>query len=88
LVDRWVAAHNARHVHRTTGCTPAQRLQPSVTRPLEGNADDIFCLKEERKVAKNHTITLDGVTYTLPSEPCLVAFKVQLHIHPGERIRV
>jgi hypothetical protein len=88
LVDRWVAAYNARHVHRTTGCTPAQRLQPSVTRPLEGNADDIFCLKEERKVAKNHTITLDGVTYTLPSEPCLVAFKVQLHIHPGERIRV
>ena len=88
LVDRWVAAYNAWHVHRATGCTPAQRLQPSVTRPLEGNADDIFCLKEERKVAKDHTITLDGVTYTLPSEPCLVAFKVQLHIHPAERIRV
>ena len=88
LVDRWVAAYNSQHVHRGTGCTPAQRLQPSVTRPLEGNADDIFCLKEERKVAKDHTITLDGVTYTLPSEPCLVAFKVQLHIHPGERIRV
>jgi len=28
------------------------------------------------------------VTYTLPDEPCLVAFKVQLHIHPGERLRV
>ena len=88
LVDRWVAAYNAWHVHRATGCTPVQRLQPSVTRPLEGNAADIFCLKEERKVAKDHTITLDGVTYTLPSEPCLVAFKVQLHIHPGEQIRV
>lgn len=88
LVDRWVAAYNSRHVHRGTGCTPAQRLQLSITRPLEGNADDIFCLKEERKVAKDHTFTLDGVTYTLPSEPCLVAFKVQLHIHPGERIRV
>jgi transposase InsO family protein len=88
LVDRWVTAYNAWHVHRAIGCTPAQRLQPSVTRPLQGNADDIFCLKEERKVAKDHTITLDGVTYTLPSEPCLVAFKVQLHIHPAERIRV
>jgi len=88
LVDRWVAAYNAWHVHRGTGCTPAQRLQPSVTCPLQGNADDIFCLKEERKVAKDHTFTLGGVTYTLPSEPCLVAFKVQLHIHPGEKIRV
>ncbi len=88
LVDRWVAAYNANHLHRSTGCTPAQRLQPSVTRPLLGNTDDIFCLKEERKVTKDHTFTLDGVTYTLPNEPCLVAFKVQLHIHPGQRVRV
>lgn len=88
LVERWVETYNHQHIHRATGCTPAQRLQPSVARPLEGNADDLFCLKEERKVAKDHTITLDGLTYTLPSEPCLVAFKVQLHIHPGERVRV
>jgi putative transposase len=88
LVDRWVEEYNARHVNRDTGCTPAERLQPSVTRPLDGEPDDVFCLKEERKVAKDHTITLDGVSYTLPSEPCLVAFKVQLHIHPAERLRV
>jgi len=88
LVDRWVEEYSSRHVNRDTGCTPAERLQPSVARPLEGNPDDIFCLKEERKVAKDHTITLDGVSYTLPSEPCLVAFKVQLHIHPGERLWV
>lgn len=80
--------YNQRHVNRDTGCTPAERLQPAVTRPLEGNADDVFCLKEERKVAKDHTIKLHGATDTLPSEPCLVAFKVQLHIHPGERLRV
>jgi transposase len=88
LVDRWVEEYNSGHVNRDTGCTPAERLEPSVARPLEGSPDDIFCLKEERKVAKDHTFTLDGVTYTLPSEPCLVAFKVQLHIHPGERLRV
>lgn len=88
LVDRWVEEYNSGHVNRDTGCTPAERLEPSVARPLEGSPDDIFCLKEERKVAKDHSITLDGVTYTLPSEPCLVAFKVQLHIHPGERLRV
>ena len=88
LIDEWVEAYNARHVNRDTGCTPTERLQPSVTRSLEGEPDDIFCLNEEPRVAKDHTISLDGVTYTLPSEPVLVAFKVQLHIHPGERIRV
>jgi transposase len=88
LLDEWVETYNARHINRDTGCTPAERRTPSATRPLEGSPDDIFCLKEERKVAKDHTISLAGVTYTLPSEPCLVAFKVQLHIHPGERLRV
>jgi len=88
LLDEWVEQYNARHVNRDTGCTPAERLSPSVTRSLQGSLDDIFCLKKERKVAKDHTISLDGVTYTLPSEPVLVAFKVQLHIHPGERLRV
>jgi hypothetical protein len=88
LLDRWVEDYNARHVNRDTGCTPVERLEPSVARTLEDGADDVFCLKEERKVAKDHTFTLNGVTYTLPREPCLVAFKVQLHIHPGERISV
>ncbi len=88
LLDEWVETYNARHVNRDTGCAPVERLTPSVTRALEGSPDDVFCLKEERKVAKDHTISLDGVSYTMPSEPCLVAFKVQLHVHPGERLRV
>jgi len=88
LVDRWVEEYNRHHVNRETGCTPAERLSPSLARSLEGDSEDIFCLKDERKVAKDHTFTLAGVTYTLPPEPCLVAFKVQLHIHPGERLRV
>jgi transposase InsO family protein len=88
LLDEWVETYNARHVNRDTDCTPEERLQPSAARPLAGSPDDIFCLKQERKVAKDHTISLGGVTYTLPSEPVLVAFKVQLHIHPGERLRV
>jgi hypothetical protein len=57
LVDRWVEEYNTRHVNRDTGCTPAERLRPSVARPLEGDPEDIFCLKEEPKVAKDHTIT-------------------------------
>jgi hypothetical protein len=75
-------------VNRDTASTPVERLKPSVTRPLDGEPDDTFCPKEERKVAKDHTITLDRVSYTLPSEPCLVAFKVQLPVHPEERLRV
>jgi transposase InsO family protein len=88
LLDQWVATYNSHHVNRDTGCPPESRLQPSATRPLEGSPDDVFCLKAERKVAKDHTISLDSVTYTLPSDPVLVAFKVQLHIHPGDRRRV
>ena len=59
-VHRWVEAYNARHVNRDTGATPAERMERSAARPLEGSPDDVFCLKEERKVAKDHTITLDG----------------------------
>jgi transposase InsO family protein len=88
LINQWIATYNSRHVNRDTGCPPEERLHPSAARPLEGSADDVFCLKEERKVAKDHTLSLDGVTYTLPSEPVLVAFKVQVHIHPGDRLRV
>ena len=55
LVDRWVEDYNAGHVNRDTGCTPVERLEPSVTRTLEDGADDAFCLKQERRVAKDHT---------------------------------
>ena len=44
--------------------------------------------RRERKVAKDPTFTLNSVAYTLAKEPCLVALKGQLHIHPGERTRV
>ena len=41
-----------------------------------------------RKVAKDNSFSLDGVTYTIPREHNMVAFKVKLHIHPGKKIRV
>ena len=49
--------------------------------------EDIFCLKKERKVAKDHTASLGGDLHPA-SETVLVAFKVRLHIHPGERLLV
>ncbi len=29
LQDEWIEAYNARHLNRDTGCTPAERLEPS-----------------------------------------------------------
>ncbi len=85
LLDEWIEVYNARHLNRDTGCTPAERLEPSAARPLEGSPDDIFCLKEERKVAKDHTISLAGVTYTLPSDPVLVASRRLVRAAPTAR---
>ncbi len=62
---------------------------PSAFRSLDGlNLDDVFCLKQERKVAKDNSFSLDGVTYAIPREHNMVAFKVKLHIHPSIKIRV
>jgi hypothetical protein len=38
-----VEDYNAGHVNRDTGCTPVERLEPSVARTLEDGADDVFC---------------------------------------------
>ncbi|MCL6579921.1 MAG: hypothetical protein K6T73_11205 [Candidatus Bathyarchaeota archaeon] len=87
--QRWINWYNTCHVNRDTGVIPSSRLNPSVTRPSDGlNLDDIFCFKEERKVAKDNSFSLDGVTYTIPRQYNMVAFKVKLHIQPGIKIRV
>ena len=42
----------------------------------------------EEKVARDHTVSLDGVSYSLPREPNLVAFTVELRVRPGQTVRV
>jgi transposase InsO family protein len=90
-LQAWLRYYNERHHHRTLGGVPAARLAgyqpralPAGMRPLA----DVCALRETRKVAKDHTISLDGVTYTLPREPNLVAFTVELRIRPGQTVRV
>lgn len=64
-------------------------ISEHTAKTLDGlNLDDVFCLKQERKVAKDNSFSLDGVTYAIPREHNMVAFKVKLHIHPGIKIRV
>lgn len=88
-LEKWVDWYNNHHINRDTGCIPLSRCAPSALRSLDGtNLDDVFCIKEERKVGKDNSFSLGGVTYTIPREHNMVAFKVRLHIHPGKKIRV
>lgn len=90
-LQAWVARYNERHRHRGIGGTPAARLLGHTPRSLPSGApplQDICALRETRKVAKDHTISLDGVSYALPREPNLVAFTVELRIRPGQTVRV
>jgi hypothetical protein len=90
-LQAWLVAYNTRHRNRTTACVPQARLAGYQPRPLPATArplPDICALRETRKVAKDHTVSLDGRLYTLPREPNLVAFTVELRIRPGEWVRV
>jgi len=85
----WISWYNSSHLNRDTSCIPLARVSPTVFKPLNGlNLEDILCLKEERKVGKDNSFSLEGAIYTIPREHNMVALKVQLHIHPGRKIRV
>lgn len=90
-LQHYLVYYNQRHVHRIIGCVPAARLEGHTPKPLPTGSRplrDICSLLQTRKVAKDHTFSLDGVTYQLPHEPNLVAFTVELRIRPGATIRV
>jgi len=54
LFYSWVNWYNKTWINRDTKTTPEKRQIPSVFEPLEENInlDDIFCIKDERKVDK------------------------------------
>jgi len=90
-LQEWLGYYNTRHQHRGIGTVPQARLAGSQPRLLPAGARplvDICALRDTRKVAKDHTIALDGQRYTLPREPNLVAFTVELRIRPGQWVRV
>lgn len=87
--QHWIGWYNTSHVNRDTGSIPLSRVNPTVFKPLNShNLEDVFCLKEDRKVGKDNSFSLDGAIYTIPREHNMVAMKVQLHIHPGRKIKV
>jgi len=90
LLWEWVDWYHEKHVNRTIGCVPKKRFNPNGFTPLSGriNLDDIFCFKDTRKVDSCNSFSFEGTTYIIPKEHCLVAFKVELHIHPYRCLRV
>jgi transposase InsO family protein len=90
-LQQWVGYYNERHHHRSIHTVPQARLAGYAPRGLPAGArplKDICARRETRKVAKDHTVSLDGHLYTLPREPNLVAFTVELRIRPGATVRV
>jgi transposase InsO family protein len=90
-LQAWVHRYNAHHYHRTIGCAPNARLVGHTPRPLPTGAlplPDICALRETRKVAKDHTVSLEGLHYPLPREPNRVDFTVELRIRPGQTVRI
>jgi len=86
----WMNWYNEQHVNRTTGMAPKKRFNPNGFIPLSGevNLDDVFCFKDTRKVDSCNSFSFEGTTYVIPKEQCMIAFKVELHIHPYRFIRV
>ena len=90
LFTAWINWYNHNWVNRDTDCTPESRKTPSVFRPLPDriNLDDIFCVKDIRKVDKTNSFSYQGKSYLLNHKNNLVYRKVELHLHPGIKIRV
>lgn len=88
--ESWIDWYNTKHINRTTGATPEKRFDPAGFEPLsdEYNLDDIFCLKDTRKVDKCNQINYQGTQYTLETDLILGACKVNLCIIPERSIRV
>lgn len=86
----WIKWYNHCWINRNTGVPPIKRLKPSVFKPLpkDINLDDVFCLKEQRKVAKDNSFSYESSTYTINHNHNMVAFTVNLYIHPMRKIRV
>ncbi|MCM8803510.1 MAG: hypothetical protein NC827_09460 [Candidatus Omnitrophica bacterium] len=90
LFQAWINWYNKNWRNRDTDCTPEERKTPSVFRPLskDTNLDDVFCLKDTRRVDKTNSFSYEGFIYKLNYKYNLVGSKVELHIHPGNKIRV
>lgn len=90
LFQDWIKWYNHKWVNRDTSSTAEERKTPSTFKSLPKHIllDDIFCIKDIRKVDRTNSFSYGGKMYSLSHKNNLVAFKVELHIHPEIKIRV
>lgn len=76
----WVEWYNTKHVHRTTKQIPQNRLTPSIwNKPVRVQTlRKALSLHYTRKVDKCNAFSLEGQTYIISKQHCLVACTVQL----------
>lgn len=88
----WVIWYNTKHINRTTGETPQKRFDPTGFKPLRvterRKLDDIFCIRETRTVDKCNEFGYGGCRYRIPGNRSYAHRKVDLRIHPKQKIRV
>jgi len=80
-------------VHNTTGMVPDERFKNSCFKPLpkDLDLDQIFCLRETRKVKKDNTFTYQGQTFQLTNFDYRAYWgntEIELRIVPKKQITV
>lgn len=93
-LKRWVEWYNHCHLHSTTKMIPNERyLKNNIFRPLQGTIDleNIFCLKYDRTVKADNTISFEGKTYQIPKNDYRISFakaKVEVRITLSSKLKV
>lgn len=66
-LNKWLKKHGSQWIHHTTGIIPDERFKNSCFRPLPKAFDlnQIFCLREKRKVKKDNTFSYKGKIFQL-----------------------
>ena len=87
---QWVNWYNQKHINRMTGTEPKERFVPNGFKPLSGkeDLDFIFSIREERKIDKYNSFSLNGKQYYLKSKEPFWGMRVTLALNPDHRIRV
>lgn len=68
----WLEWYHGRHVIRTIGCTPKNRLNPEGFKPVpkDLNLEQVFSYQYTRKVDKYNSFSFQGASYFIDSKNC------------------
>lgn len=92
-LERYLDKLSASWVHHTTGMTPDERFKNTCFKPLPKDLDlnQVFCLREKRKVKKDNTFTYQGQTFQLTNFDYRAYWgnvEIELRIIPEKQISV